>query len=475
MGVTQFRECRRGALQSVADFYAPFTTLPARTHTGFTVRGQILGNKPAATPMPLQPQDSATMKPIRTLPILLATVLTASAQLPPPAASDRGQLRPPRRHEPRARRLPPHHGPARFGDPLPGLTTAQKEAFATGLDEFLNEENAETGLGPIFNNVSCVSCHSAPATGGGSVQTVTRFGHAAGVAFDPLAELGGSLLQDKAIHPDALEIVPSEANVTALRQSTPLFGMGLIEAIPDGTIEGLAARPTRDGIAGRVSRITDVTTGDVRVGRFGWKAQQATLLAFAGDAYRNEMGITNRFFPTENAPNGDTARLAAWDRFADPEDEADPVTGRSDIDTAADFMRLLGAPPQKSMSAAAKAGWGVFRQVGCDRCHEPVLMTGRNDIAALNRKAVPLFSDLLLHDMGALGDGIAQADAGAREMRTAPLWGLRASAPYLHDGRAPTVDAAIRAHDGEGASSRDRYIRLREMQRRQLLEFLNSI
>ena len=187
------------------------------------------------------------------------------------------------------------------------------------------------------------------------------------------------------------------------------------------------------------------------------------------------MGITNRFFPTENAPNGDAAKLAKWDKVADPEDQADPATGRSDIDTAADFMRLLGAPPQRPATPAAMAGWNVFRQIGCDGCHQPVLVTGRNNMAALNLKPVPLFSDLLLHDMGALGDGIAQADAGEKEMRTAPLWGLRASAPYLHDGRAPTIDAAIRAHDGEGANPRDRYLRLREMQRRQLLEFLNSI
>ena len=187
------------------------------------------------------------------------------------------------------------------------------------------------------------------------------------------------------------------------------------------------------------------------------------------------MGITNRFFPTENAPNGDAATLAKWDKVADPEDEVDPATGRGDIDTVADFMRLLGAPPQKPATSAAMAGAGVFRQIGCDGCHQPVLVTGRSDIPALNLKLVPLFSDLLLHDMGALGDGIAQADAGPRDFRTAPLWGLRASAPYLHNGRAATVDEAIRAHDGEAANPRDRYLRLREMQRRQLLEFLHTI
>ena len=414
------------------------------------------------------------MKPTRILPILLATALAAAALPPPDEAPPDGQ-RPPRRHEPRPQRVRPPHGPARFGDPLPGLTKAQMDAFTTGLDEFTNVEAVETGLGPVFNNVSCVACHSMPAVGGTSAETVTRFGHAAGGGFDPLTDLGGSLLQARAIDPDARETVPPEANVKVLRQTTPLFGLGLIEAIPDETIIRLAARPSRDGIAGRAARVVDVVSGEERVGRFGWKAQQATLLAFSADAYRNEMGITNRFFPTENAPNGDAAKLEKWDKIADPEDVVDAVTGRSDIDVLADFMRLLGAPPQAHFPPAAMAGWGVFRQIGCDACHTPVLMTGRSDIPALNLKAVPLFSDLLLHDMGALGDGIAQSDAGPRDMRTAPLWGLRASAPYLHDGRAPSVEAAIRAHDGEAANPRDRYLRLRVQQRRQLLEFLNSI
>ena len=418
------------------------------------------------------------MKMIRPLPLLLAATLAAAAVPPPvadtPPAAEAGP-RAPHRHKPQPHRLPTFRGPARFGDPLPGLTAAQKDAFTAGLDEFKNVETPETGLGPIFNNVSCVACHSAPAVGGSGVETVTRFGHTAGGIFDPLADLGGSLLQDKAINPDALEVVPPEANVRTRRQSTPLFGLGLIEAIPDETIRRGAARAAHDGIAGHAALVTDVTTGEERVGRFGWKAQQATLLAFAGDAYRNEMGITNRFFPTENAPNGDAAKLAKWDKISDPEDQTDSATGRSDTDTAADFMRLLGAPPQKPATPAAISGAGFFRQIGCDGCHTAVLTTGRSDIPALNLQTVPLFSDLLLHDMGALGDGIAQADAGPREFRTAPLWGLRASAPYLHDGRAPTIDAAIRAHDGEAANPRDRYLRLREQQRRQLLEFLGTI
>jgi CxxC motif-containing protein (DUF1111 family) len=128
-----------------------------------------------------------------------------------------------------------------------------------------------------------------------------------------------------------------------------------------------------------------------------------------------------------------------------------------------------------ALSALARSGQALFAQTGCAECHQPTMQSGRSTIAALDRKPVALYSDLLLHDMGSLGDGIGQGTALPREMRTAPLWGLRARRPYLHDGRADTVDAAIRAHDGEGAVARDRYSRLTPGQRRELADFLASI
>ena len=395
---------------------------------------------------------------------LLATIVALSlatdapAQLPPP---DRGP--------------PPAPATPRAGDPLPGLTPDQLAAFAAGRAEFVNVETPQTGLGPIFNGASCVQCHNAPGPGGSSPIRVTRFGRVVNGQFDPLTDKGGSLLQRLAINRAAREVVPPEANIVANRLSTPLFGAGLIEAIPDAAIDANARRQQPDGIRGRAVLIDDPVSGAQRVGRFGWKAQQATLLAFSGDAYRNEMGITNRFFPTENAPNGDAALLAAHDNFADPEDAADPQTGRSDIDNAADFMRLLApvAPLRKSASAAE--GERLFGQIGCAACHQPFMQTGPSPIAALDRKNVALYSDLLLHDMGALADGIAQAGATMREMRTAPLWGLRLRQPFLHDGRAATVDEAIRAHDGAAAIVRERYVRLAPLQMQQLLDFLRTL
>jgi CxxC motif-containing protein (DUF1111 family) len=354
------------------------------------------------------------------------------------------------------------------------LTGAQLAAFNEGREEFQEVETAEEGLGPIFNRNSCVACHSGPAAGGSSNISATRFGRTTGTIFDPLESLGGSLLQERSISRD-VERIPKEANVTARRQTTPLFGLGLIEAIPDATIlKGVRTRAV-EGVLGKASSVKDVASGKTMVGRFGWKAQQATLLAFAGDAYLNEMGITNRLFPTENAPNGNVTLLRRLDRVADPEDEADPDTGRAGIDALADFMRYLAPPPTQPGTASTAFGAKFFLDVGCTACHTPSMTTGTHPVPALSQKTVMLYSDLLLHDMGSLGDGIVQGSAGAREMKTPPLWGVRASGPYLHDGRARTLDAAIRAHDGEARSARDKYLQLTPDQQKLLVEFLNSI
>lgn len=421
------------------------------------------------------------MKATPLLRFTLTTLLTAGviiAQDPPlepkPDADSNEGKEPSRRG--RHRSEGPHPRPAgHLGDPLPDLTREQFNVFMDGLGEFENVEIAEGGLGPIFNNTSCAICHSVPAIGGSSAALVTRFGRVEGSHFDPLAQLGGSLLQAQALDPGALERIPEDATVISHRQPPPLFGAGLVEAIPDADIQALALRKKADGVLGRAALVEDAATGRTRVGRFGWKAQHATLLSFAGDDYANEMGITNRLFPTENAPNGDQEKLAQFDHVADPEDVADPVTGKGDIDAVADFMRFLAPPPTPRVTGAIQTGFNQFVKAGCAECHVPTLFTGPNKVRALDRKPVALFSDLLLHDMGSLNDGIAQDNALGNEMKTAPLWGLKHSAPYLHDGRAPTITAAIRAHDGEAAVARDRFEKLTPTQQKQLLEFLNEL
>lgn len=417
--------------------------------------------------------DPASVRPAAPMPPPPGAPKQTGAPFPPPPppkpvdakAPVPGQAKPPLRD--------------RNGVPAPaalaGISAQQLVDFVDGLDDFVKAETAETGLGPIFNDVSCVACHAAGGTGGAGRKSVVRFGRVINGVFDPLTELGGALLQKRSISRETLEQIPPEANVTALRITTPLFGAGLIEAIPDEAILANVSAPKTDGVKGKASMVKDPVSGEMRVGRFGWKAQQASVLGFAGDAYLNEMGITSRFFPTENAPNGKQAVLAKADKFADPEDVVDPVTNKSDVDRVANFMRFLAPLPTGASTAKTIAGAKVFEQIGCVQCHVPKMSTSTTAPAGIGGQTVALYSDLLLHDMGALGDGIAQGDASMREMRTAPLWGLRARDAFLHDGRASTVDLAIRAHDGEAKVIRDRYKALPEAQRQQLLEFLKSI
>jgi CxxC motif-containing protein (DUF1111 family) len=406
--------------------------------------------------------------------IFLVASLTAAVTVTAQQATE------PSGHRHKLRRVPPlPHPPsdgnaAEFGAPLVGLTADELAAFDDGREEFESIETPEGGLGPIFNDSSCASCHSAPVSGGAGTTTVTRFGRLTAGHFDPLAEKGGSLLQARAIVPRAQESVPREANVVALRITTPLFGAGLLEAIPDEEIVLNAQRSKADGVSGRAAVITDVATGQQRVGRLGWKAQHASLLAFTADAYLNEMGVTSRLFPDENAPNGNTALLAKVLPTTGINDPADD-SGRSDIDAAADFMRLLAPPPTERATGSALAGERLFRQLNCDACHRPTMTTGESPVAALANKVVPLYSDLLLHDMGALGDGIEQGAATGSELRTAPLWGLRARPRLLHDGRALTIADAILAHSGEATAARNRFGQLDDESRQQLIDFLKTL
>jgi len=399
----------------------------------------------------------------------------ARAQLPPPP-----NAQPPPSTSPPGLR-PPTHPPAGSSDgavgsrPLARLGTNELAQFKLGADQFDEIETIEKGLGPTFNNVSCVACHFAPERGGSSTNMVTRFGRLTNGVFDPMTEWGGSLLQSMAIDPTVQEFVPPEATIIAHRKTTSLLGAGLIEAIPDDAIVRNAARKKPDGVKGHAAIVYDVATKTNHVGRFGWKNQQATLLAFAADAYLNEMGITSRLFPTENAPNGNTYLLQQFDTVADPEDHVDPQSNMSDIDRLASFMRYLAPPQPGPVTANVRRGGGLFAAVGCAVCHQRTVVTGKNKVPALNLKPVVLWSDLLLHDMGNLGDGIAQGAAGQHEMRTSPLWGARFNAPYLHDGRAPDIDAAIRAHGGQAAASTQRYEKLNDSQRKALVEFVKSL
>jgi CxxC motif-containing protein (DUF1111 family) len=363
------------------------------------------------------------------------------------------------------------------GDPLPGITPTEFSEFRLGLDDFTEVETPEDGLGPAFNATSCAACHNVPAIGGGSVVAETRAGYRTAAGVTGLDKDGNTLMHLFSVPPHKCQpAAPDDANVFARRVPLPVFGTGLVEAIPDDTIRALEDPFDRDGngVRGRAALVDDVATGRRRVGRFGWKAQQATLLAFAGDAYRNEMGITNDLFPREYAYGIADADMARCDTRPDPEDVRNPLTGRRGIDNFEAFMKFLAPIARGPIDAAVLDGERVFMAVGCAACHIPALTTGPSVNPLFNRKTVPLYSDLLLHDIGT-GDGIQQAAAGGDEIRTPALWGLRLRRPLLHDGSASTIEEAIARHQREADLAARGFRSLREEDRSRLLAFLRSL
>jgi len=365
-----------------------------------------------------------------------------------------------------------------LGGPIAGLDAGSLARFTAGQAEFQDVETVDDGLGPVFNEASCGACHNAPL-GGTTGRAETRFGKMIGGQFDPLTSLGGSLLQDHAIglvstehgsYTFVPEVVPPRASVTATRITTPLFGLGLVDAVPDAALLQLAQLEARysPSSAGTAHMVTEIRTGAMRVGRFGWKAQVPTLHQFSGDAYLNEMGVTNPEFPNENDPQGNHAALA-YNPAPQMNDTGDGVQKFSD------FMTLLGPPPRGPRTTATDAGGFVFRNIGCANCHTPTLTAGDSPVPAIAHKSFQPYSDFLLHDMGSLGDGIVQGQATGKQMRTAPLWGLSSRPTYLHDGRAKTPEAAILAHDGQASDARARYTRLDASSRTALLAFLKSL
>jgi CxxC motif-containing protein (DUF1111 family) len=321
-------------------------------------------------------------------------------------------------------------------------------------------------------------CHSVPTIGGAGVVAEVRAARRDERGeFVELVPTSGSLFQIFSIPTHTCQpIIPPEANVISRRVPIPLFGAGLVEAIPDETLLALddAGDRDRDGISGKAAIITDIATGHRRVGRFGWKAQHATLLAFGADAYRNEMGITNDLFPDELAFGITREQMKLCDRIPDPEDRPDRRTRRRGIDNFEAFMKFLAPAGRGPIDDGARAGEVLFGAVGCAACHVPSLQTGPSANAVFHHKVVPLFSDLLLHDVGT-GDGIRQEAAEPQEFRTPALWGLRLRRPLLHDGTAATIEDAIAAHANEAASARSRFMAVSPDQRAALLGFLKSL
>ncbi len=351
-----------------------------------------------------------------------------------------------------------------LGTPLAGLTPVEFQEFRLGLDDFLEVEFSEEGLGPAFNGTSCAVCHNIPTIGGAGTMAELRAGRSnANGEFETLDASGDTLFHMFSVPGHGCQpVLPPDANVFARRVPIPLFGAGLVEAIPDQTLLALEDPLDRngDGVSGRAGLIIDVETGDRRVGRFGWKAQHATLMTFGADAYRNEMGITNDLFPQESAFAITPEQMRLCDPFSDPEDIRDPRSRRRGIDNFASFMRFLSPAGRGEINDQVRTGEQVFAAIGCTSCHIPVLETGANANPLFHRKQVALFSDLLLHDVGT-GDGIKQGDAAAQRNPNACALGSSVPTP----ASARWNGHAGRGHPQAWSRGRARAARIRAPQR----------
>ena len=380
-------------------------------------------------------------------------------------------------------------------------------------------EGIEDGLGPVFNGQSCRECHLNPVSGAGSQITELRVAYSGqrrieqqrrhrrsgrrGQRFaiglgDEYADpdilinygrdtiFGRSLINDRAICPSddfpglsAQMTAPEDVTVRSNRISLSILGDGFIEAIPDEVIKRVALEQcaSGDGICGQVNMvpILEALDSDLReIGRFGWKAQHASLLSFAADAYLNEMGITSRFLREDVT--------SVCDGVDDPEDDDD------DVAIFAEFMRATKAPPRQPELAGqpdVQIGSEIFEQIGCSNCHVTTFVTapagsvihgGTFEVPeALGNKIIHPYSDFLLHDIGT-GDGIIQGDTSTEhKMRTPPLWGLHMRPRLMHDGDSATVTDAINRHGGEAKSVNRRFFKLSSEERQEMILFLDSL
>jgi CxxC motif-containing protein (DUF1111 family) len=424
-------------------------------------------------------------------------------------------------------------GAPNAGEPLPGLASAELEAFEIGREDFEEAEGVAEGFGPRFNLDSCGGCHSQPAIGGSSPGRNPQF--EAATAFGARNVLPAFLTRDGPVRevryqykPDgtrdggvhSLFVISGRADPTGdardcgivqedfaaearrgnlvFRIPTPVFGAGLIDQIPDRAIlANQAARARRKadlGISGRPHRVRidegspNPNGNDGTIARFGWKAQNKSLLLFSGEAYNVEMGVSNELFPTERDETPGCQYAATPNDVTDPA-AASVLEALSGIEKFALFMRFLAPPAPAALppggAASAANGRALFESIGCADCHTPALATGEAAVAALSQQSVALYSDLLLHNMGAgLADDVVQAQAGPDEFRTAPLWGLGQRIFLLHDGRTTDLLRAIAAHrsaaDGRfRASEANRVVeafeRLGEGQKQDVLNFLRSL
>ena len=431
-------------------------------------------------------------------------------------------------------------GAASAGSPLPGLTADENAFFRDGLARFADIEvvtgGNDNGLGPRLNSNQCLSCHSQPAAGGssparnpliaiatlnGARNVVPWFIVPNGPVREARFKRNPSGTNDGEVHdlfvitgrsdsagcniaqpnflPAGNPLSGQGGNPNIIfRIPTPVFGAGLIEAIPDSAIlanmQANASQKAGLGISGHanahLSGNANISANDGTITRFGWKAQNKSLIMFAGEAYNVEMGITNQLFPQErdetpgclfNATPQDTVN------FTPTSTPPSNTAVLSDIEAFADFMRMLAPPTPVPGAPSTVNGRTLFTNAGCVHCHTPSFTTGKMiasgsskiPSAALSNQTVNLFSDILVHHMGkGLADGITQGGAGPDEFRTAPLWGVGQRVFFLHDGRTSNLVEAIEAHKSPGSEANqviDRFNKLKTRERQDIVNFLRSL
>lgn len=429
--------------------------------------------------------------------------------------------------------------------PLPGITADELEYFQDGLTRFETVEvvsgatqsgNQGNGLGPRFNSNQCSSCHAQPYVGGTSPAVNPLFAVASAEAahntmpwFEarngPIREarfVQSNGVSDGGVHNLFVITGRTDAgscNITqpvftpagnpltgqggnsnvVFRIPTPMLGGGLIEAISDSAIlanqQANAAAKQRVGVRGHPNAVQGGTVNrsanDGTITRFGWKAQNKSLLMFAGEAYNVEMGISNQLFPQERDETpgcqGGNASPNDTDNFPNPAAPPSSTAVLSDIEAFADFTRMLAAPTPAPPSASTQHGSSLFASIGCSLCHTPVMTTGtamasgsyKSPSAALSNKQAQLYSDLLVHHMGTgLADGITQGAAGPDEFRTAPLWGVGERVFFLHDGRTSNIIQAVLDHASSGSEANqivDNFQGLSAADQQDLVNFLRSL
>jgi len=413
-------------------------------------------------------------------------------------------------------------GGADAGAPLPGLTANQLAFFNQGKTDFNEVEDVPDGLGPTMNLDACGGCHAQPASGGSSpnVNPQVAFVSLRGAdnKLPAFIRLNGPVREarfvknpdgspDGGVHalftiqgrddaPGCVLGQPDFATQLANRNvifriPTPVFGAGLIEEITDTTILINRSRDSSTksslGISGRANR----NGNDGTITRFGWKAQNQSLMIFSAEAYNVEMGISNELFQSERDQTASCSQFATVPNSVQNTDAAENAATRlaaalaatTAVQNFANFQRFLAAPkPDPDTPGGATSigrGKSLFSGVGCALCHTPSMRTGNASVEALRFQTANLYSDLLIHDMGVgLADNVSQGAASGREFRTAPLWGLGQRIFFLHDGRTDDLKDAIQAHSSTGSEANavvSRFNGLSEFQKQDVLNFLRSL